>query len=151
MAPSRARLHSESIINNVVNDRSNDHQHELIQRNTYSSNLTGQLNGQPGRLIGEGARDNWSIAGDFSNGTLEERGRMMKLRRRIRTADLSARAENSALFLASDAELLNLGLEGGAFHAEPGGGPCRSTDHPVALLQGLEDVLTFGLFNGGVQ
>ncbi len=91
---------------------------------------------------------------DFSNCSRADTAAMRILRgeaERMRAAEFSARAESSALLGSAEAELLNLGLEGRAFHAEPRRGPCETSDDPVALMQGLEDMLPLGQLQSRVQ
>ena len=50
---------------------------------------------------------------------------------------------------AADAELAHAGLERGALHVEEDGGALGAGNAPLRLLQGAENVLAFGFFEGG--
>ena len=50
---------------------------------------------------------------------------------------------------AADVEFAHAGLEGGALHAEDGGGAFGAGDAPFGLTEGAEDVLALGFFEGG--
>ena len=49
----------------------------------------------------------------------------------------------------ADAELAHARLKSGAFDVEEDGGAFGASDSPLGLFQGAEDVLAFGLFEGG--
>jgi hypothetical protein len=57
-------------------------------------------------------------------------------------------AEISALLGASDAQLLDFGLEGGAFHAEPSSGTSGTSDDPTGFAQSFQNVFAFRLLEG---
>ena len=50
---------------------------------------------------------------------------------------------------AADAQLAHASLESGALDVEEDGGAFGAGDAPLCLLQGPEDVLTFGFLEGG--
>src|SRR5580698_1083290 len=50
---------------------------------------------------------------------------------------------------AADVEFAHAGLEGGALHAEDGGGAFGAGDAPFGLAKSAEDVLALGFFEGG--
>lgn len=53
------------------------------------------------------------------------------------------------LYRAADVEFTHAGLEGGALHAEEERGTFGAGDAPLSLLEGAEDVLALGFFEGG--
>ena len=50
---------------------------------------------------------------------------------------------------AADAQLAHTSLESGALDVEEDGSTFGTGDAPLRLLQGAEDVLAFGFFEGG--
>ena len=50
---------------------------------------------------------------------------------------------------AADAELAHARLQRGALHSQKDGGALGAGDAPLRLLQGAEDVLALGFFEGG--
>ena len=50
---------------------------------------------------------------------------------------------------AADVEFAHAGLEGGALHAEDGGGAFGAGDAPFGLAESAEDVLALGFFERG--
>ena len=72
--------------------------------------------------------------------------RMRELAEEEDCADISARAEFSALLWAHDPELLHLGLKGGAFHSEPRCGTGRTADNPIGVPQRFHNMLPLGIF-----
>ncbi len=61
----------------------------------------------------------------------------------------AAHAIPARLNRAADAELAHAGLQGGALHTEKNGGAFGAGNAPLGVLQGAQDVLAFGFFEGG--
>src|SRR4051812_8816242 len=73
-------------------------------------------------------------------GTCRLRGNESELRHVAARDTRRHELPQPALDRAEDAELAHLGLEGGAFHAEPGGGAAGAAEDPAGVAQDLQDV-----------
>src|SRR5262249_42740017 len=62
--------------------------------------------------------------------------------------ELSTDVARLSLRPAGDAVLRHFVVQGAAFDAEPRGGPLRPTNHPLGVLERLEDLRPFGLVEG---
>src|SRR5262249_46707264 len=62
--------------------------------------------------------------------------------------DLSTDVARRSLWPAGDAVLRHFVVQSAAFDAEPRGGPLRPTNHPLGVLERLEDLRPFGLVEG---
>ena len=56
--------------------------------------------------------------------------------------------EFRALLRTNDTEFLHFGLEGGAFDTQASGGSGGAPNDPLRFLQGAQDMVAFGFFEG---